>query len=55
LRVVPTHHEALEEGMELIKITLDKAIEKIMDGEISCAPTISGILLIDRMVKEGKL
>ena len=44
-----------EEGeeIELVKMSIENAIKKVLSGEITTAPTIIGILLLDKMFKEG--
>lgn len=46
-----------EEGeeIELVKMSIENAIKKIIDGEIKTASTIIGIFLLDKLNKEGKL
>lgn len=44
-----------EEEITIVKLSLDKALEKIMNGEIFMSATIIGVLLLDRLRKEGKL
>ncbi len=46
-----------EEGeeIELVKMSIENAIKKIMDGEIKTASTIIGVFLLDKLNKEGKL
>ena len=49
--------QSLDEGeeIEIVKIALDRAIEMVESGEINQAGTSFGILLIDRMIREGKI
>jgi len=46
-----------EEGeeIELVKMSIEEAIKKIMNGEIKTASTIIGIFLLDKLNKEGRL
>jgi len=46
-----------EEGekIELVKMSIENAIKKIMDGEIKTAATIIGVFLLDKLNKEGRL
>ena len=46
-----------EEGeeIELVKMSIENAIKKIMDGEIKTATTIIGVFLLDKLNKEGRL
>jgi len=46
-----------EEGEEikLVKMSIENAIKKIMDGEIKTASTIIGVFLLDKLNKEGRL
>lgn len=43
------------EDIKLVKISLKDAVNKIISGEITTASTIIGLLLIDKMYKEGRL
>jgi len=43
------------EDIKLVKMSFDKALEKIVSGEISTASTIIGILLLDKIKREGKI
>jgi 8-oxo-dGTP pyrophosphatase MutT (NUDIX family) len=47
--------EDSEEGIKLVKLSLDSALEKIFSGEISTSATVIGVLLLDKMRREGKL
>jgi ADP-ribose pyrophosphatase len=47
--------EAEEEGIEMVKIPLKKAVEKVISGEINTLATMYTVLLLDRFVGEGKL
>lgn len=44
-----------EEDITLVKMPLSEAVEKIEAGDITLSATINGILLVDRMRKEGKI
>lgn len=44
-----------DEEISLVKISLDEAIEKVVSGEIKTGSTIIGILMIDKLRREGKL
>lgn len=44
-----------EEEITMVKLSLDEALEKVMNGEIFMSATIIGVLLLDRLRKEGKL
>lgn len=44
-----------DEEITLVKISLEDAIRKVIDGEINHASSMIGILLIDRLKKEKKL
>lgn len=46
---------AEEEEIELVKISLSEAVKKVQNGDITVSSTIVGILLIDKMRREGKL
>ncbi len=43
------------ENIKLIKMSLDEAVGKVMQGEINTGSTVVGILMIDRLRQEGKL
>ena len=43
------------EKIELIKLPLNEAAEKVMEGEIEMAFSSVGILMLDKMRREGKL
>lgn len=44
-----------DEDIQLIKIPLSQAVEKVVNGEITLATNISVILLLDKLQKEGKI
>lgn len=46
-----------EEGeeIELVRMSIENAIKKIMDGEIKTASTIIGLFLLDKLDREGRL
>jgi ADP-ribose pyrophosphatase len=44
-----------DEKIELIKMPLAQALEKIATGEIFVASDVAAILLLDKMMKEGKI
>jgi ADP-ribose pyrophosphatase len=43
-----THHDE-EEHIELVRMPLEDAIEQVMQGEISDAKTVTGLLAYDRL------
>lgn len=43
------------EQIEIVKLSLAEATDKIINGEIRNSSTITGILLIDTLIKRGKL
>lgn len=43
------------EEITLIKMSLDSAVEKVLNGEISTASSIMGILLLSEMKKQNKI
>ncbi|MFH1186740.1 MAG: NUDIX hydrolase [Candidatus Levyibacteriota bacterium] len=43
------------ENIELKKVTIDEALEKILNGEIKTAATIIGIYTLDRLRKQKRL
>lgn len=47
--------EELEDGMKIVKLSLDDAVSKVLAGEITTASTVIGILLLERMRREGQL
>jgi len=46
-----------EEGEDIIllKMPMDEAVEKVMSGEINISSAVIGILLIDKLRREGKI
>lgn len=44
-----------DEAIEVIKISLDEAVKKVMSGEIQTAASIIGILMLDQLRREKKL
>jgi ADP-ribose pyrophosphatase len=44
-----------DESIELIKMPLEEAVQKILSGQITIASTIIGLLTLDRLRKEKKL
>jgi 8-oxo-dGTP pyrophosphatase MutT (NUDIX family) len=44
-----------DEEIELVKMPLAKAVEKVMTGEIVTAASIAGILMVDKLRQDGKL
>lgn len=44
-----------DEEISLIKMSLEEAVHKVLEGEITTASSMLGILLIDKMMKEGKI
>lgn len=46
-----------EEGemIELVKISIDEAVQKVMTGEISSSSTIVGIMMLNMLKRERKL
>lgn len=44
-----------DEDITLVKLPLKEAVAKILQGEINHAGSVIGILLLDRLKKEGKL
>lgn len=44
-----------DEQIEVVKMSLDEAVKKIMANEISNSATMVGILMLDRLKREGKL
>lgn len=44
-----------DEEIELVKMTISEAVEKVFSGEISGTGTIIGILLLDKLKREKKL
>lgn len=43
------------EYIETIKLDIDEAVEKVLSGEINHAASIIGILMINKLVEEGRL
>lgn len=53
-----THGQASpeeDEHIALKKMTISRAVQKVFSGEINKATTIIGILLIDKLTREGKI
>lgn len=44
-----------EEDIEVIKLSLDDAVAKVLSGEIDHAASVIGILLVDRKIKQKSL
>lgn len=44
-----------DEDIELVKISLDEALKKVLSGEIKTGASVLGILMIDKLRKEGKI
>ncbi len=44
-----------DEDLEIIKISLEEAVGKALSGEINVMSSVAGILLLDRLKKEGKV
>lgn len=44
-----------DEDITKVLIPFEKAVEKVLNGEIDIAATISGILLIDKLIQQNKL
>lgn len=44
-----------DEQIEIVKMPMDEAVKKVMFGEITSSATMVGILMLDKMRKEGKL
>lgn len=43
------------ESIKVIKMNLDEAVEKVINGEISTASSMLGIMLLDNLRKRGEL
>jgi len=50
----PSHQEE-DEDIALIKMPFEEAVKKVFDGEIFISAYISSILLLDKLMKEGKV
>lgn len=44
-----------DENIKLVKLSLDKAVNKVLRGEINHSSSVIGILFLDRLRREGKL
>ncbi len=44
-----------DEDITPVLVPFEKAVEKVLKGEIDIAATVAGILLIDKLIKERKL
>jgi len=48
-------HLEIDEEIEIMKMPLEKVLDKIDNGELTTASHIAALLMFDRMRKEGKL
>lgn len=48
-------HPTEEEDIELLKMPLEEAVKKAREGEITTVAAVIGILLLDKMVREGEI
>ena len=44
-----------DEDIELIKLFLDEAVEKVFSGEINISSTVTGVLMLDIMRRKGEI
>jgi ADP-ribose pyrophosphatase len=44
-----------DEQIEVVKIPLEKAVEKVISGEITGSATMIGILMLDKLRREKKI
>lgn len=44
-----------DEEIEVIKMSLEEAVKKVMVGEINNSATMIGLLMLDRLKREGKI
>jgi ADP-ribose pyrophosphatase len=44
-----------DEEIELIKMSIDEAVKKVMDGELDTSSHMAVLLLLDKLKQEGKL
>lgn len=44
-----------DENIKLVKISLEKAVRKVLSGEINHSSSVIGILFLDKIRREGKL
>lgn len=44
-----------DEDIKLVKLSIDEAVEKVIDGKIVMMSSIIGILMIDKLRQQGKL
>lgn len=49
------HAQEEDEEITIKKMSIDEAVEKVMQGEITTASSIIGILMIDKLKKEGEI
>ena len=54
LRLTEQHLQD-EEEIEVVKMPLKEAVEKVMSGEIYHSPSMAGILMVDKLRQMGKL
>lgn len=52
---VGVSHPEEDEDIQVIKMPLKEAVEKVMSGEINHASTMIGIMMLDKLKKEKKL
>src|SRR5260221_2059827 len=43
-----------DEDIELVKLPLEKAVEKIFTGEIAIASSVAGLLMVEKLLKKRK-
>lgn len=53
--VIGSQQQEEDEEIEVVKMSLDEAVQKVMLGEMNTSATMIGILMLDKMRKEKKL
>jgi ADP-ribose pyrophosphatase len=48
-------HPDDDEEIEVVKLPFEEALQKVLKGEITLAPSVTGILLYDALRREGKV
>ena len=48
-------HGPEESHMEVVRLTLDDAVQQVLSGDIKDAKTVIGVLLVDRRWREGTI
>ncbi len=49
------HNREISEDIELVRMPLDEAVQRVLDGQINNASAVAGLLLLDKLKKEKKI